>query len=111
VNKVNKFAVTVKEKEIDIHDLGKVMEAEQLAYLLENMLNGYDNPVTKGNKVGEALQNCHRTLQGCVINFCLGVLIGIISQYGDPRNEVGLQTCCKIKELLEKGELRYQPFI
>ncbi len=87
-----------------------------LAHHLSDAANGGYLKTTSafgnGLKLGMYLRHEHQTLQGCIINFLLGVLCGLANQkYTDPRNETGVETCGKIRDMLESEEIHLQPFI
>ena len=87
-----------------------------LAHHLSNNVNGgYINSsgaFGKGVSMGMYLRREHRTLQGCIINFLLGVICGLAEQkWTDPRNEHGVASCQKIRDMLTDEEIHLQPFI
>lgn len=95
---------------VSIHDIAKAINVQQLAAILEDTLNGYN--MGKGTDVGKYLTNAHPTLQGVAINFFLDALMAMGNQsYTDRRNETGVRTCRKIRELLNDGRIERNPFI
>lgn len=72
------------------------------------------SPSNMGYKAAETVRRQHRTLQGCVVNFCLGLLAGMADagEFGtDPRNQTAVNSCVKIKAMLADGQILYQPLI
>lgn len=98
---------------VGLRALAKAMKPVHFAKLLEDNLNSYDNPHRKGFEIGKRLQRAHFTLQGCIVQFLLGVLAGIQDgvRYTDARNEKAIATARAITEQLDNGDLKYQPFI
>lgn len=87
-----------------------------LAHHLSNNANGgYISGFSsfkKGVSLGLYLRREHRTLQGNIINFLLGIICGLAEQkYTDPRNETGVDACKKIREDLENENIHLQPYI
>ena len=107
---------TIGEGTVSIRDLaGALRQAEQadVAELLSDYCNRLAATYPVGIEIGRALQEKHRTLQGTVLNLCLGILIGIGEnvRYTDPRNEVAVKTSQQIARDLEDGRFYCQPFI
>lgn len=101
---------------VDLHTLVHCLSLENLAFILDSFCNSYDPGFPKGVKLGQMFQETHRTLQGVITNFCLGILVGLGQnvdlRFGcDPRNQKAIETCQKIAKLLENKELPIQPFI
>ena len=87
-----------------------------LAHHLSNNANGGyfkgTSSFRKGLTLGLYLRREHRTLQGNIINFLLGIICGLAEQkYTDARNETGVNTCKKVKENLENEVICLQPYI
>ena len=87
-----------------------------LANFIEKNLNGgflSGNPFKSGVQMGIFFTRKHRTLQGMMINWCLGILYGI--SFGkdetDERNEVGVQECAKIADAIDNGGIHLNPYI
>lgn len=89
-----------------VYNFAKKATAKDLAKLMDDFVNFSSSDYTKGIATGEILRSSHRTLQGAVIRFCLGVIVGLSRQeYTDARNEVPVKTSQKIAQMLESGEL------
>lgn len=87
-----------------------------LAHHISNNVNGgylgSSAAFGKGLGMGLYLRREHRTLQGCIINFLLGVICGLANQeYTDLRNEEGVKSCKKIRDMIESEDIHRQPFI
>lgn len=97
-------------------DLGMALRhlnEEQQATALAKMSNtmGFD-PATRGLDLGKALCNKHRTIQGVLVNWLIGILVGLATQeYTDQRNKQAIETCKFIALATEDGQIKYQPFI
>lgn len=62
---------------------------------------------SQGKKNGEFEQSDHCTLQGEVIRFTLGLILGLSEQeYTDTRNEAPAQMGKQIAKMLEDGTLK-----
>jgi hypothetical protein len=60
-----------------------------------------------GEETGKFLRSEHRTVQGSLIRFCLGVICGMSEQeYTDARNETPVLMAKKIAQLVKDGELK-----
>lgn len=101
----------VVEGEVRTYSLVGNMTTENLASFLSEYLNRGAKNFYYGKDIGEILSREHRTLQGLVVNFCLGVICGFAGQDTDARNEVAIETANKIKKMIENGELKRQPYI
>lgn len=99
---------------ISLGRIAKILNRDNLPVLLGDMANNMGNldNITAGKQVGEKLRYQHRTLQACIVNLLLGILVGMSEQeYTDARNEVAIKTCKRIAEMLESGELGVNAFI
>jgi hypothetical protein len=87
--------------------MDKMSDAE-LAKVLESELNVFGRGYSGGQRVGRILQNTHRTLQGEIIRWCLGVITGISDveiRFTDARNEAPVIMGKKLAKMLEDGEI------
>ena len=92
--------------EVSPYLLGKSMSAENFAEVISNFLNSGMKDYGVGYEVGKIEQSDHRTLQGSLVRFCLGVIIGISEQdYTDARNEKVVELGKKIARMIKDGEL------
>jgi hypothetical protein len=95
-------------REVSIYALGKALKNSpdmdgQMANLLEDVMNGFHNHYNDGLEIGRYLSRAHRTLQGCVVNWALGILCGLAEQkYGDLRNEHALTLCRLVCDMVAK---------
>jgi hypothetical protein len=103
---------------VSLYLLAKNLKVEHLARLLENWLNSYDRAAQRGRVIGEAGVRWHRTLQGTLVNFALGILVGYAKKYQeewgghtDPRNETAFKAAGIVASLVEDGTIPLQPFI
>lgn len=92
---------------VNIYHLTRCINSEQLAYFLGEHLNvGMKGGFSYGKLIGKFCQNEHRTIQGELIRFCLGLIVGLSDQqYTDARNEVPVRTGKRIALMLEDGTL------
>lgn len=105
-------SVTIDETDVSLYGLSKTLTAPMIASIFENWANSMSrNPKRDGEIVGRLLSTAHRTLQGCAVNFFISVLISFDTAWSDPRNDVAMDTCRKIKALVDRGEIKWQPFI
>lgn len=96
----------------DTYTLARSLNAEQLAELLDDWLNSSFGSQHQGITIGLKLRRTHRTLQGSLVEFVLGILRGISQQeHTDARNETAIETAKEITRLLEEGKLKHQMFI
>lgn len=97
---------TVSDGEVSVRLVAKSMTNENMAQLLDNHLNSFDDQYKKGLAVGEMLHHTHRTLQASVGRWALGILIGLGRQkYTDARNEKIVALGQKLDAMIESGEL------
>jgi hypothetical protein len=75
-------------KQIDVYDLTKTMTRQNLADILSDWLNMGFKEYLDGVALGKVLKSENRTIQGVIIRFCLGVIIGLSkdTEYTDARN-------------------------
>jgi hypothetical protein len=103
------------EGEVSLWLVSKNMKLEDLCYLLDEWINcNGSSGFRTGQRMGQKFQETHRTLQGLLVNWALGILVGLAEQdprFTDARNKTAVETAIKIKEMLERGELPLQPFI
>lgn len=90
-------------RNVDTSWVAKHITVGQFAYLLEVMLNSMArSPFRDGVKIGKILCQAHRTLQGCAVNFALGILVGFAStEYTDARNEKAIELAKKVKDIVD----------
>jgi hypothetical protein len=107
--------VACTDTDIHVSDLARAITPEQVGELLSDMCNRMSiSSVNMGFIAAEVVRREHRTLQGCVVNFCLGLLAGMagVGEFGtDPRNQTAINSCVKIKDMLADGQILYQPLI
>jgi len=102
---------------VSARSVGKGVDEESLLSLLEAFLNSFASGYNRGLTIGSLAVDAgmHRTLQGQLVNFALGILEGYASKmdlaWTDPRNHTAAIAAHKIKSLLDAGELPKQPFI
>jgi hypothetical protein len=96
----------VEDGEVSTYQIAKCIKPEQMAELLDDLLNVGGRGYIEGLQVGKDLRTTHRTLQRSAIGFALGIILGISDQeHSDARNATALETAKKIADLAEKGEL------
>jgi len=94
--------------EVPVYYIAKHITEEQIADFFEDYMNCYCNEYNKGQRIGEMLQNSHRTLQGSCARLFLGILVGIgNTEYFDARNEKAVALGKQLKAMIEKGELNF----
>ena len=82
-------------------------EPEDFAKFLTTYLNYFRAGSRLGTEIAKNLLNEHRTLQATTIRFAMGILLGMAQQeYTDARNEMPVEMCRKIKQMVDDGELR-----
>jgi len=98
---------------VNLRTVAKNLKTEDLAYILDSWINTNGSSAFKtGKELGQMFRETHRTLQGLLVNMCLGILAGISEQeYTDPRNQRAIQTAKEITRQVTEGELPLQPFI
>lgn len=93
------------------YDQRKVDQARELADLLENKVNG-GNPYELGKNIGQFLTRTHRTLQGNIVKFILGIVESLSEQeHTDARNKQAIEACRIITEQARNGDIPWQPLI
>jgi len=119
----NKHNITIKHYDYDQgkqivdcenvspRDLAQSLTIEQFAQVMISVLNGSRVASKIGETVGKELVDAHRTLQGCAYNMMLAALIEMASKWSDARNEKAVAACNLIKEMVEHGDIKWQPFI
>ena len=99
--------VEVKQEDVSVYEVAKNMTPAQFHYFVECYINSYSVDYNAGKELGEHFEGVHRTLQGTLYRFCMGILVGLSKQdYTDPRNEVAVKNCKKIAQMLEDGTLK-----
>lgn len=97
-----------KEDKLDVYSFAKSAKAEDAAQFLDDYCNIGMKDYGNGVIVGKKLQSHHRTIQGSVIRFCLGVIIGLSDvdmRYTDARNETPVAMGQKITQMVKDGDL------
>jgi hypothetical protein len=96
----------VEDGTVSIYPIAMCMTNENMTQLLDNHLNRYNNHYKDGLAVGKMLHHVHRTGQGNVGRWALGVLIGLGEQeYTDHRNEAIVAFGKELKRMIDRGEL------
>lgn len=95
------------DTEISVFDITKNLTRRNLADILSEWLNMGFKDYKDGVALGKMFQTEHRTMQGVIIRFCLGVIIGMSKdvQYTDARNETPIEMGKKLAKMVEDGEL------
>jgi hypothetical protein len=109
---------TLHDVKISLWNISKVLSVYQLANLLDHFLNRNGTGTLAAHIVAEAFVGKHRTIQACLIRFCLKIISDYATIYNetwgghtDARNEVAFETATKINAMLFNGELEYPPYI
>lgn len=93
--------------ELSPWSLARSLTPGNFSELLDEYLNTGMKDYRDGVVVGEKCRSAHRTIQGCVIRFCLGVIVGLSKQdYTDDRNKMPVEMAKKISQLVDDGELK-----
>lgn len=129
---VTRYDYDTKETEevatVSLYLLSRSMKEEHLYALLDQWTNSYSSGLRRGERIGKMFQNSHRTLQGTLVNFALGLLKGIsdfseweekngwdeqeaLERLTDPRNRTAVEAARKVVKLLESGDIYQQPLI
>lgn len=91
---------------LSLYLVAKSMKPRNLASLLSSYLNSFSVDFGTGKSIGKLFHCEHRTLQGSLYRFVLGILVGLSDQeYTDPRNEVAVRNSKKIRQMIEDGEI------
>ena len=97
---------TVQVGETSTYTLVRSMNIDDFCQFLDDFINSGGKDYRDGIAVGTKLMSTHRTLQGCLIRFCLGVIVAFAKQdYTDARNEKPVAMARKIAELVKDGTL------
>lgn len=92
---------------VSTYTIVRSIKPEQFTYLLSEYINVGMKDLGEGKRVGTEFQSEHRTLQGSLFRFCMGVIIGLSKQqYTDARNEIPVATAKIISDMVDKGELK-----
>jgi len=92
--------------EVSPYLLGKSMTEKDFARVISEFLNIGGKDYQVGIEVGKIERSDHRTLQGLLVRFCLGVIVGLSEQdYTDARNEKVVALGKKLAQMLKDGEL------
>ena len=103
-----------QEMRVSMYNLSKVLQPENVAQILDDMNNTFDNTFKKGQELGRELHRSHRTVQRNHVMWALGILCGMAEQWPDwvdPRNHTAIETSDRIRRLLEEGELPFGPMV
>ena len=93
---------TVIEGNLSVYKLAKSMTPKNFADLLSDFCNSYNCEYRNGVKVGEMLRDTHRTLQGTIVRYFLGIIVGLSHQtYTDARNEKAVACGQKIEGMIK----------
>lgn len=94
--------------EVNVFHLVRSIDNEQLAYFLGEYLNvGMKSGFGTGKTVGKFAQRDHRTIQGELIRFALGLIVSLSDQENtDARNEMPVEMGKKIAKMVEDGTLK-----
>ena len=88
------------------YDLVNSMTTEDVQSFLMDWLNRGMKDYRDGVQVGMLSHYSHRTGQGSLARFALGIIIGLSEQeYTDARNETPVKMGKDIKKMLEDGKL------
>lgn len=92
---------------LDTYGFAESAKHEDFANLLDDYCNIGMKDYSNGVRVGKLCQNKHRTIQGSIIRFCLGVIIGMSVgvEYTDARNETPIAMGKKLAKMIEDGDL------
>ena len=97
---------TVEDGVISVHVVAKSITNDNMAQLLDNHLNSFNDQYRNGQSVGKKLHGTHPSCQGNVGRWALGVLVGLGEEhYTDARNEKIVALGKELKRMIEKGEL------
>lgn len=107
--------VTVK---LSIHQLARMLDYKQLAYLLDNVLNGSGMSYGIANNISAEIVRSHRTIQASFVRFCLWCLKYYYHNYQntwadhtDARNEVAVKAAKIVSDLMDDGTIPNPPLI
>lgn len=118
--------ITMKDRDWDVEDktayknertehlstVARYMNAVQFSNLLDNFLNVGGKREQDGFIVGLMARRMHRTLQGNLMEFLLGVIRGLSYQeHSDARNESALRTAKQITQDMDDGRYERQRYI
>ena len=112
----NKWQIPYKTEEeetiLHTYSLARSLTLDTFTHLFDAFINAGGKQYREGEYVGNQLRSIHRSLQRCVVAFCLGLIVGISDQqFTDPRNETAIQTAKKIKEMIDTDRLPLGPYI
>lgn len=104
---------TVKIAEVPASIIGKALDPEAMAEVLENRLNTGIGGRKFGIAVGQKMVECHRTLQGQFMEFVIGLILGYYEQYmkdwnghTDARNEGAVNAARSLSMTIKEKELK-----
>lgn len=91
---------------VGVSTLARSIDTEDFSSLMQEFLNVGMKDYREGERVGTLCQRAHRTIQGSIVRFCLGVLVALGKQeYTDARNETPVALCKQVTKMLEDGSL------
>lgn len=97
---------TIEDGTVSVHQVAKGMTNGNMAQLLDNHLNSFNDQYKSGLAVGNMLHHTHRSCQANVGRWALGLLVGIGEQeHTDQRNEKIVAVGKQLKEMIDSGEL------
>lgn len=97
---------------VSLYLVAKSLSIKHVAYLLDNWVNLGGKGWREGLELGKLFQTTHRTLQGSLVNLCLGILCGLAEtdlRWTDPRNEQAIKLAKQVKQVVDDNGI--QPFI
>ena len=101
----------------EVHNLVSRLTAEDLAWIIEQKLNGYPGERRLSTVFAKHFAEAHRTLQGCYVRFLLASIISYgkvyhkLNNHTDARNEYAVKAADQIAKLQEVGDITGIPYI
>lgn len=94
--------VTIDEQPVSLWKLVRAVSVDNVTRFLDDYLNAGGKRERDGKEIGLRMRNTHRTLQGNLVMWVLGILAGISEQeYTDARNENAIKTAKKITRIMQ----------
>lgn len=104
--------INLNDTTVSIYDLKRNMTTDNFTLLLNDYLNYDAKSYSEGIQIGLRLRNTHRTLQGQLFNFCIGIIQGLsYTNYADDRNEQAIKSGKIISEMVKDGRIPLQRYI
>lgn len=93
--------------EFDTYYIAKSLENDSMTEILSDFLNSFSKDFNSGFAIGQLFRNYHRTLQGTLVRWAFGLIVGLATNniHYDARNEMAIKAGLKVKELLDSGEI------